>query len=407
MCCASSKGVPRVQSEGLMERAVFELGKDSPFYNFLLLFIDRIPSSAVKTMKLKLTSRGRFQLLYNLKTLRNKPLLFTKALLKHECLHIVNGHILIPIGKSKEKAIWDIAMDAAVNQYIPELDAFSLPLDSLLKEGCASDNERFFAGPPMAFPGQTAEFYHDWALDYMKKSNKFDLELIQNSASVDSHEDFGSLELPKEFAQDLLKQIISETLEKAKIGMPQGLEGTMKLILDSPVLDWRNMIRRFFGSSVHVGRFSTPLRPNRRYEDQPGWRNDYAAKLVVIVDTSGSIIEEEFNVFFSEIDALTRVTDSRLWLVQVDETVQGVMKYGRGMWRDLKLMGRGETDLQPAVSYSQEQLRPEGLLIFTDGFTELPSVTRRVLFVFPKSYNREFAEEARSVYGKAAVVFLK
>ena len=103
-------------NEELMERAVFELGKDSPFYNFLLLFIDRIPSVAVRTLKLRVSSRGRFQLLYNPDTLRNKPLAFTKALLKHECLHIVNGHILIPVSKSREKMLWDLSMDAAVNQ---------------------------------------------------------------------------------------------------------------------------------------------------------------------------------------------------------------------------------------------------------------------------------------------------
>jgi predicted metal-dependent peptidase len=397
----------RVQNEELMERAVFELGKDSPFYNFLLLFIDRIPSSVTRTVRLRVTSRGRFQLLYNPDVLGNKPLAFTKALLKHECLHIVNGHILIPVNRSREKVVWDLAMDAAVNQYIPELDAFSLPLDSLLSEGCGTDNERFFVGPPMAHPGETAEFYHSWAMDFMRKNRSIDLELLEGNLSrVDSHEDFGSFELPKEFIEDLLKQVVSETLEKARTGIPEGLEDVMKLVLDNPVLDWRNVIRRFFGSSTYVGRYRTPMRPNRRYDDQPGWKSDYAAKLVVVVDTSGSVIEDEFNAFFGEIDAVTRITDSRIWLVQVDETVQSVMKYGKGMWRDLKLVGRGETDLQPAVDYSQENLRPEGLIIFTDGYTDLPSVARRVLFVLSKSHNPDFASEARSIYGKSSVVFL-
>lgn len=397
-----------MQERGLMERAVFELGIDSPFYNFLLLFIDRIASPAVRTIKLRVNSRGRFQLIYNPDVLRSKPLIFTKSLLKHECLHIVNGHILIPINKSREKTIWDLSMDAAVNQYIPELDALSMPMDSLLIEGCSTDNERFFVGPPQSLPGQTAEFYHDWALDYMRKNNSIDLELLERDlVGEDSHEDFGNFELPKEFVEDLLKQVISETLEKANSGIPEGLEEKMRLVLDNPVLDWKNMIRRFFGSSMYIGRYRTPMKPNRRYQDQPGWRTDYAAKLVVIVDTSGSIIEEEFNDFFGEVDSVVRVTDSRIWLVQVDETVQSVMKYGKGMWRDLKLMGRGETDLQPAVDYCQESLRPEGLLVFTDGFTDLPHVSRRVLFVLPKKHNPSFADEARSIYGKSSVVLLK
>ena len=89
-------------------------------------------------------------------------------------------------------------MDAAVNQFIRELDAFSLPMDSILKEGCGTDNERFFVGPPMQYPGMTAEFYHDWGLDFMKKNKTIDLELLDSNISrPDSHEDFGKFELPR------------------------------------------------------------------------------------------------------------------------------------------------------------------------------------------------------------------
>ena len=87
-------------------------------------------------------------------------------------------------------------------------------------------------------------------------------------------------------------------------------------------------------------------------------------KLVVVVDTIvGSIIEEEFNSFFSEIDEVTRVTDSRVWLVQVDETVQSVMKTWKRECGETSSSWEEENpDLQPAVDYAQEKLRPEGLL---------------------------------------------
>ncbi len=112
-------------------------------------------------------------------------------------------------------------------------------------------------------------------------------------------------------------------------------------------------------------------------------------------------------MLFSEIDIVTRLTDSRIWLVQVDETVQSVMKYGKGMWKDLKLIGRGETDLQPAIDYAQENLRPEGIIVFTDGYTDLPLVKRKVLFVLSRQCNKEFVEEAKEVYGRSSVVVLR
>lgn len=392
----------------IVEEAVIELGRRSPFYNYLFLFIERVRSSTVRTFKLRVSSRGNLQLLYNPEVLRDKPLELVVALLEHEALHIVNGHILIPVKEKRDRLLWDLCMDAAINQFIPVLDAFSLPLDELLMEGCGTDNERMFIAPPAFLPNQTAEYYHDWAVEFMKKNKTIDLELIEtNLEKTDSHEDFGNFELPKEFVQELLNNVVAETYRKAKDGLPEGLEHVVTLFLDRPILDWRTMIRRFFGSSVHVGRYRTPLRPNRRYDDQPGWRNDYAAKIVVVLDTSGSIIEDEFNAFFSEIDIVTRLTDSRIWLVQVDETVQSVMKYGKGMWKDLKLIGRGETDLQPAIDYAQENLRPEGIIVFTDGYTDLPLVKRKVLFVLSRQCNKEFVEEAKEVYGRSSVVVLR
>lgn len=77
------------------------------------------------------------------------------------------------------------------------------------------------------------------------------------------------------------------------------------------------------------------------------------------------------------------------------------------MWRKMEIIGGGETDLQPAVNRIQEKYRTEGIVVFTDGFTELPSVSRRVLFVLSKHSNEEFAKQALEAYGKNAVVFLK
>ncbi len=391
-----------------VERAIIELGKESAFYNYLFLFIERIRTLSIRTVQLKVSGSGKLQLLFNPETLANKPVGLVVALLKHECLHIVNSHILIQVKNKREKVLWDLCMDAAVNQYIRELDAFSYPLDKLLMEGCATDNELMFVSPPGFMPAETAEAYHDWAVDFMKNNKTIDLEIIDKQMNkADSHEEFGKYELPKEFVEDLLKQVVSETYEKSKGDVPSSIEHVVSMALDRPVLDWRTIIRRFFGASVYVGRYRTPLRPNRRYDDQPGWMNDYAAKLAIIVDTSGSIIDEEFEAFFSEIDVLTKLTDSRMWLIQVDEAVQSVMKYGKGMWRDLKLIGRGETDLQPAVDYAQENLRPEGILIFTDGYADIPVVKRKVLFVLSDKGNKDFMDEVTRIYGKSSCTVLR
>jgi predicted metal-dependent peptidase len=83
------------------------------------------------------------------------------------------------------------------------------------------------------------------------------------------------------------------------------------------------------------------------------------------------------------------------------------MQYSKGVWKDLKLIGRGETDLQPAIDYAQEELRPEGIIIFTDGYTDLPVVKRKVLFVLSSKYNDTFLDDCENIYGRSSAVIVK
>ncbi len=390
------------------ESALIELSKESPFYNFLLMFMEKYPSKRVNNISLKISPSGKIMLFYNPEKLKNRNIKYIVALIKHECLHVINGHILLKREKVENKFLFDLCLDAAINQYIRELDVFSRPLDQLLSEGCGVDNDTMFVTCPGNMINKTGEEYYEWALEYLKNDKTVDLQIIEENINrSDDHDDFGKYELPEEFVNDLIKQVASETYETAKRDIPEGLEHHIQMFIDKPVLDWKTQLRRFFGSSIHIGKYRTPLRPNRRYDDQPGWQSEYAAKVVVIIDTSGSIIEEEFSSFFNEIDVISRISNSDIWLIQADETVQSVTKYSKGSWKEIKLIGTGNTDLQPAVEYAQKKLRPEGIVLFTDGYTDLPLVIRKTLFVLSKHANEEFIQEVKDVYGKSSVVKIR
>jgi len=391
--------------EDIIEKAWIELGKESIFYNYLKMYFDNIPSENVRTVKLSVSKSGRFKIIFNPRRLKAKGLIFTKAILKHEIFHIIHGHIFIKPKDKTDRQIWNLAMDAAINQQIKELDAFSVPLDVLLDEGCGTDNENLFVGPPMNYINRTVEEYYKWIMEYYEKSNKADLELIEDNR-VDSHEDFGNFEIMEEIVTDLVSEVISEAYEKSKGDVPSGLEIPISLIINKSKRNWKDLIRRFFGNSIVIEKYRTPLRPNRRYENQPGWRSLFGPEIAIVIDTSGSIIEEEYTDFFSEIERIAKIYDSRIYIIQVDNSVQNVLKYGKGDWKNINIKGKGNTDLEPAIEYLEENIRPEGIIVFTDGYVDVPIIKRRALFVLSKNYNEEFKKSVEEIYGIKSVIVL-
>lgn len=390
----------------MMDEILTRLARRSPFYMYLLLNMSKHPS--LETEKLHIAFRnGRFTVVYNPRWIEQKPESFVEAFLIHQLMHLINLHFLIKPKDERDRAIWDLAMDAAINQYIPELAAFGVPLNLLVEEGHGVDNENLFVLPPDWMPNRSAEEYHEWILQEMEKLGRFDVVIVAKlrEKGLDSHNEI----LAKQNA-DMILEISQSLLSKAfnlyGNELPSGVRRMVELSIFRPFLNWKDMLRRFAGVSEYGERYLTPLKPNRRYQDQPGWRIASAAKLGIIVDTSGSIIQEELDAFFTEIEALSRYVDTSLVLVQVDRAVNLKVNYTKGMWRDLQIIGGGETDLQPAVDYLEHNHRPEGIVVFTDGFADLPGVRRRVLFVLSKYHSEEFFRQARDTYGRSSVVVL-
>jgi len=207
-------------------------------------------------------------------------------------------------------------------------------------------------------------------------------------------------------AFDIVSEFITKAYDKSKKNLPDGIELAVSLMVTKPFFNWETMLRRFFGSSIVVEKYRTLMRPNRRYEDQPGWRSKMGPNIAIIIDTSGSIIEEEYNAFFSEVENISKNLGGKVTLIQADSHIQNIMTYHKGNWKELVLKGKGSTDMQPAVDYVEENLRPEGIIIFTDGWVEVPNVQRRILFILSKKHNPEFLNNVIEYYGKNSVAII-
>ncbi|MBO8161463.1 MAG: hypothetical protein H0Z24_07480 [Thermosipho sp. (in: Bacteria)] len=387
----------------MIKKAIEILSKESPFYAYLLLGIQLKEDSNIRNISLKFTKNGDIVFLYN-KKVNKKPIWFLKALILHELMHIINQHFRIKPKNNREKKIWDLAMDAAINQFIPELDARSIPLNLLIEEGHGVDNEIMFAGPPPFMINKTAEEYFDWMMEEFEKNENFDIESLPES--FDDHSNMFDTDTPVEMIIELTQNKVGKAFNMFGKNLESGIKQMISLSLQRSSIDWQTLIRRFAGASIKGEKYLTPLKPNRRYDEQPGWKYEYRSKLAVIMDTSASIIEEELNQFISEIEKISKY-DVDITLIQVDESVTMVTEYKSGKWKDIEIYGGGETNLQPAVDLAQTQTRAEGIIIFTDGHVDVPAVKRRVLFVLSSKHNPEFIEDAVRIYGKSSVVILK
>ncbi|HOJ88662.1 MAG TPA: VWA-like domain-containing protein [Pseudothermotoga sp.] len=391
-----------------IEKIILNLGKRSPFYLYLLLNISRVPSKEVRNIELSFQKGSKITLYYNPEWINSKHPEFVEGLILHHLMHLINLHFLIKPKDNRDRMIWDLAMDAAINQYIPQLSAFGVPLNLLIEEGHGVDNEKLFVLPPDWMPDRSAEEYHKWILQKMDELGRYDIAVVAQARenSSDSHDGMYRVQ-DIDMILELTKSDLKKVFNLYGSELESGVKRLVELSISRPLLNWKDKIRHFAGVSEYGERYTTVLRPNRRYEQQPGWKTSHMARLGIVVDTSGSIIEEEFDDFFSEIEALSRYVDTNFVLVQVDRAVNLEIRYSKGAYRNMEIIGGGETDLQPAIDHLQDNHHPEGIIVFTDGYTDLPVVKRRVLFVLSKHYSEEFLSQARKIYGSSSVVVLR
>lgn len=126
--------------------------------------------------------------------------------------------------------------------------------------------------------------------------------------------------------------------------------------LDASRVSWRDVLRRFIDQSA--SRDYSWMRPNRRHVASglilPGLVSDSLSRLVVVIDTSGSIDDRTLREFLSEVSgAMDDGAADRLTMVHCDTAVRRVDEFERGDYLDSNLppVGGGGTKFSPAFEW--------------------------------------------------------
>ena len=157
------------------------------------------------------------------------------------------------------------------------------------------------------------------------------------------------------------------------------LGGAMARMVDAwlePKLPWRTLLaHHFFERARNDYNY---MRPSRREGEMilPSLKSAQC-DLVVAIDTSGSIGEDELAEFLSEINAIKGALPVRITLLACDAKLAEDCPWVFEPWEEFRLprtfAGGGGTDFAPVFEWvERENLRPDALVYFTDADAEFP-----------------------------------
>ena len=354
-----------------------------PFYGFFLIMLNKVWNDAIGTAAVSKNSIN-YQLTISEKFWEPLSELHRMGLLKHELLHIAFNH-LTTFDLFKDKKLANIAMDMEINQYI---DKDWIPEGAIDIDDYGDLNLDTRAG---------SRYYYDKLQELQKKKKQNGtcgcenmdklLDALEKGAcqvtigmprgegdkdvNMPNHpwKEFENLpEAEKQLIENQMQRILQEVksqTEKKRGHVPGEMKGIIKIEeIVPPKFNWKNYLRRFTGISSKIFTKKIRRKENTKFPDMPGLKVKMKQKLMLAIDTSGSVCDDEVREFMNEMHHIYK-TGVDITLVQCDTYIRDISEY-KGTY-DLKLHGRGGTDFTPVIKYFNENTSYTSLVYFTDG----------------------------------------
>lgn len=317
------------------------------------------------------------------------PLMFNKftleerlGVLKHEMLHILNGHLLRL--KDKERKGWNYATDCAINQLI---EKFHLP------NGCIfPENLRVKPEIKKVPENQNAEAYYDMLDDKEnpskgkgsgngEKGNGDCSNSSKEGYLLDDHDKWDESVGDSEFQKDIVKKMIEESINNSnnvhgRGSIPVNISELLKIHTRTNEVDWRKVLRSIVGNKkANIRR--TLLRRDRRMPDRmdiKGKTKDRTFELLVVADVSGSVSNKRLIELIAEIQNICTITKTPVNMIQVDSYAHPPEKLSKTA-TTISRKGSGGTYLSDALSSAKKhKLHYDAVVIATDGGLSLSDV---------------------------------
>ncbi|MBR5032443.1 MAG: hypothetical protein IKX70_02085 [Treponema sp.] len=176
---------------------------------------------------------------------------------------------------------------------------------------------------------------------------------------------------------DSVNQQIQKAQKSNQWGSVSGqFQETITASLKIP-MDYRRILSQFRASIISQRRLLTRMKPNRRYGFEfMGSKFEPKTHLLVAVDVSGSIGSDDLQHFFSIINRFFSYGVEFIKVLAFDTEIKQEFELKKAKGK-IQIVGRGGTDFQCAIDYYEAHPEYQGLIIFTDGYAEVPKIKLR------------------------------
>lgn len=386
-----------------------ELMLKEPYYGYFLIMLNKMWRKDLPTAGVSKNGIN-YQLAINEEFWMSLSEDHKLGLLKHELLHIAFGHLTTYFIFGDHKMA-NIAMDMEINQYIdktwlPGAEYSSQQYKDLKEEVLNEYKEAKEAGktaeelkeienklPPRGVlledypelnldPKAGCRYYYDKLKEAQDKKNQDGtcgdeamdslLDDMDNGQVPDhsTWEDFEDLtEAEQKLIEKQLQKVLSdakEQTEKKRGTIPGEIEGLIIVEEIKPAkFDWRGYIRRFTGISTHVFTKKIRRKENRRFDANPGLKIKMKQHMLLAIDTSGSVSNDELTEFMGEIHHIYKA-GVEITIIQCDTQIKSIESY-KGK-NQIEVKGRGGTEFDPVLEYYNANTKKyTSLVYFTDG----------------------------------------
>lgn len=410
-----------------------------PFYGVMLSSMNRTPTDIIPTLGVRRSGKV-FQLCYNPKYIESLPTDSVLELLKHEVLHIALGHFTLwdfPAITQEENDIRNSAEDLEVNCYLkkdiikslngllPEVFGWENRAGTVeyhkrltqkvseMKQQMGSfkgnqndqdqnnqnqnENQESNSNNQSQDPKTSPQSNSPQRNKSNQAENKPQSQNAKNSSGkqrlneqlgkgdmLDDHSMWPKDEAEKEEIQtqvDSLLVYAAEEVEKSCGEIPGELKKRIELLRKKPkpVTDWKRYCRRYIGNSFSDEIKRSKKRESKRFPDAAGKRHRRKSRILVAIDTSGSISMPEYQEFMGQIKTLDE--HAEFHVLECDTEIQHEYEF-RGIIPDT-VHGGGGTSFYPPVEYFHKHKKEfDSLIYFTDGLSSVPhNLPKKTLWV--------------------------